>query len=242
MVSHQKRVAVIDPSAYSGFANSVVLWIVIVHMMGWGMSRVLAWRVGFDPVWFFDCTACLPRAGYVPMAVPAIGGVSILLVVGAILALALASQVRRGVDGTIFRVLCVGAAGTLALYAAVGINTRYPGSLPGVLIVVVPGAMASIAYLITVIVTGSREIVGPVDRNGPDTMSSVAGGLGLASMVALGGLISVVSLSVGLVARSRARDPRSRRFAFAGIVLGALSFMLRWTLINRYPSIIGLFV
>ena len=58
----------------------------------------------------------------------------------------------------------------------------------------------------------------------------------------LGGLISIVSLSVGLVARGRAGEPRSRRFAFAGIVLGALSFMLRWSLINRYPSIIGLVV
>ncbi|HDH03479.1 MAG TPA: hypothetical protein ENH15_04460, partial [Actinobacteria bacterium] len=159
IVSHKKGAAFPDPGAWSGFANSVVLWIVVVHLMGWGMGRVFAWRVGFDPVWFFDCTACLPRAGAIPMSVPAIGGVSVMLVAAVILAVGLARLRRTGTDGRAFSVLCVGAAIAMALYAAIGINTRYPGSLPGVLIVVVPGGMASIAYFFAAAVAGSGRKV-----------------------------------------------------------------------------------
>jgi len=96
------------------------------------------------------------------------------------------------------------------LYAAVGMDTRYPGSLPGVLVVAATGA--------------------------------VAVGLGFESMVVLGGLISVVALAAGIVAWSRSPDARNRRYAFTGIVLGIASFILRWSVWDRYESLIGPFV
>ena len=62
----------INRLAYSGLASTVLAWMAAVHLIGWLAGRVFDWRIGFEPVWFLDCTVCLPRGGWVVRAWPVV--------------------------------------------------------------------------------------------------------------------------------------------------------------------------
>ena len=83
--------------------ESIVAWIVAVQVIGWFAGRYFELRIGFFPVWFLDCTACLPRGGWIESSVPLVGGMSYWVVIAVVASSVLAIGKRSGMGGRVFR-------------------------------------------------------------------------------------------------------------------------------------------
>lgn len=220
--------------AYSGLASTVVVWMAAIHGIGWLAGQYFSLRIGFHPVWFLECTTCLPRGGWLPTGWPLVGGMSVWLVAAVVVAAVLARGRRTGMDGSTFRALAMAGAVAMAVFAALALDTRYPGSLPSVIVAVLPAAVAALSYG----AAAAAPFDGVVAAREPDPLtpwSRSAAGLGALAMALLGGLVSVAAIGVSLAAYGRATDSRNRRAAVAGLILGSMSFILRWNLSGRYP-------
>lgn len=220
--------------AYSGLASTVVAWMAAIHGIGWLAGRYFSMRIGFHPVWFLECTTCLPRGGWLPTAWPLVGGMSVWLVVAVVTAAVLARGRRTGMDGSTYRTFAAAGALAMAVFLALALDTRYPGSLPSVIVSVLPAAVAALSFA----AAASSPFDGVVAAREPDRLTSwsvSAAGLGALAMALLGGLVSLLAIGASLAAYGRATDTRNRRASVGGLILGSLSFILRWNLSGRYP-------
>ena len=223
----------VNRAAYSGLASTIVAWIVVVHLIGWFAGHVFQLRIGFYPVWFLDCTACLPRGGWIGPLVPLVGGMSYWVVVAGGASAVLAIGKRSGMDGRVFRVAAAVGGAAMLVFTYFAFDTRYPGSLPSVFVTVLPGAVAALAFLFAALVPGD-PVVAAQDPSRLTTSSLVAVILGPVAMALMGGLISVVALAFAIPAYFLAPNPRNRRAAVGGLIPGLLSLIMRWNLSGRY--------
>ncbi len=168
--------------------------------------------LGFFPVWFLDCTACLPRGGWIESPVPLVGGMSYWVVIAVVASSVLAIGKRSGMDGRVFRGAAAVGGVAMAVFTFLALDTRYPGSLPSVFVSVLPGAVASLAFLFAAAVAG-EAIVEARDPSRMTTSSVAAAILGPVAMGMLGGLISLVALAFAVPAYSKAPNARTRRAA-----------------------------
>jgi len=223
----------IDRSVYSRLAAIVTFWLVGIHLVGWAMGQVFRWRVGFEPVWFFDCTACIPVGPAVPSVLGPIARISLFVVIGLIVAALVSRGLSNGLSARTHQVLCAVGGASLAVFGLIAFSTRYPGSLPSVLIGVIPAAVAASLF-----VAGAGpvdgQLVGPLDRSSATGRQVIAWWLAVVSLILLGGLISVAAVIAGALAWEDAPTARGQRYAAVAVLLGVGSAVLRWTLLNRY--------
>ncbi len=228
-----RKTRAFDRSLYSGTAILVMVWILAIHVVGWVMGRVFTARVGFAPVWFFDCTACIPVGPSLPRGTGPFAGMSMLVVAAEILAVVLSRQLRRGTQARTHQLLATAAGTSMSLFAIAAFLTRYPGSLPAVTVAVVPAVVAaSLFFAASGPVEG--QVVGPYNPPPISTRARAAMALGTTGIAVLGGLISVAAVIAGALAWESAPDARSQRYAGLAVLLGIASGILRWAVLNRY--------
>lgn len=225
----------VDRLGYAGFGAFVLALMVGLHVVGYAMGAMFEFRIGFRPIWFLDCTGCLPRGWSVPYGWPIVGGLSVALVVAGVAVAWNAVGKRRGLSGRTHRVLAAVSAVALGAFAIGAFVYRYPGSLPSVLIAVLPAAVGAVALAIGATGTVGDAMIGPIAPPPLTLRSRIAVGAGLISLVGLGGLMSVVATAAGALAWEDSNDARNHRAAGLAVGLGIASGILRWSLVGRYP-------
>lgn len=210
-----------------------MVWIVGIHMVGWSMGQVFRLRVGFQPVWFFDCTACVPVGPAVPRGGGPLAGLSLFVVVAVIASVILWRRLTQGTSARAHQVLAAIAGAAMAAFGLIAFSTRYPGSLPSVGVATIPAALAA-GLFFGASGPAERVAVGPITPARITRSGRVALLLGVVSVVTLGGLISVAAVVAGALAWERAPTDRDQRYAGLATALGISSAILRWTLVNRY--------
>lgn len=230
----------INRAAYSGLGSTIVAWMVAVQGIGWFAGQYFQFRIGFLPVWFLECTACLPRAGWVPSSLPIFGGMSIWIVVAGLASIVLTVGKRRGMTARMFRLAAGVACVAMVIFTIVALDTRYPGSLPQVIVSVLPGAVAALGFGTATASPGSA-IMTALDPAPMTSRSLTAVALGPLAMMLLGGLISIIALWAAVTGYFGAPDARNRRAAVGGLITGLLSFVMRWNLSGRY-DVLGYWV
>jgi len=231
--THKIQEVRIKRSAYSGLRSTIVAWIVVTHLIGWVAGHYFEYQIGFYPVWFLDCTACLPRGGWLPARLPLVGGISYWVIIAAIASAVLAIGKRTGMAGRLYRAAAATGALSMLLFTVFALDTRYPGSLPSVVATVLPGAVATLAFSVAALVAGP-VLVAAQDPFPMSPRSLAAVVLGPLSMVALGGLILIGALYASVTGYAKAPDVRNRRAAVGGLITGLLGSVLRWNLSGRY--------
>jgi len=218
---------------------AIALFWMATHVVGMAMTVHVSDRLGFNPVWFFDCVACSAPWASLPYGLKVIGGVSIPAVIAFVPAVVLVLRGRR--TTTRLDVVLAALMGVaLAAHVAFTWPVRYPGSLPPVLIGTLLPAM-SVGFVAVGLATPARPA--PVD---PPVLEgwvgAVAGFLGaVGAMIALGGVASLVALGLVWFGYVRSRTLLQRVVVSVALVIAILSIVLRLMLRHSEPALFGWF-
>ena len=210
-----------------------MVWILSIHVVGWSMGKVFLLRIGFQPVWFFDCTSCLAAGLSLPYSFGPLSGMSLLVVAALVLSAMVWLGLQRGMPARQHQILSAVTGGLMTVFSLAAFATRYPGSLPSVVVAVIPSAVAAALFVAAAGPAGPGT-VGPIERWSVSRGGVIALLLGIGAVVLLGGAASVAAVVAGALAWERADRPRCQRYAALAVGLGIASGILRWTLVNRY--------
>jgi hypothetical protein len=225
---------------FSRAGITATFWVIGIHLVGWTMGMVFSLHLGFWPVWFFDCTACVVTGPSLPTGWGPLGGMSLFAVLGAAGATRLWLGDRRGMSGAEHRIWSAVAAGSMLVLAWLAFAGRFPGTLPTVLIGVIPPLIAGSLFAAA---TRSSFRSAPVPRGeaGLPRLVRIARATAVVAVATLGGVLSVAAVVLGALAWERSIEGRGQRWAALAIGLGIASGVLRWALISRYEAFGPLF-
>ena len=199
------------------------------------MGLVFSLHLGFWPVWFFDCTTCVAGGPRLPAGWGPLGGMSLFAVAGTSSAVWLWVGTKEGMSGRAHRAWAAVAGASLLTLAWLAFVGRFPGTLPTVLVGVIPPLVAGVLFAV-----GAGPPSGPRVQQVPPPavprLSRLARAIGILSVAALGGVLSLAAIVLGALAWERSVDPREQRWAAFGIGLGIASGVLRWVLVHRYEA------
>lgn len=220
------------PIRISNFAR-LGAWILV--LWGWfGLTSSLtsqAWlfTVGFWPVWYGECVLCA-GPNVVANSVPFVGGTGLFAVVAIVTAVLLLARLFP-LRIQVWIQIVGGLAGIG--HSALAFLERYPGPLPQLLVGTLPSLVAAALFFMATF-SAPAAAVSSFTTSVPARAARWYLAVALLSQLLLGGVITVISIALGIRAYRVRESMSDSVFLLAGTIHTLIGMGAYYAVYNRF--------